>query len=64
MPAKPTYRELQDKLDDVLAELQAEDVDIDMALAKYQEGLKLVEQLEARLKTAQNSVRELKKSAE
>jgi exodeoxyribonuclease VII small subunit len=64
MPSKQTYRELQDKLDTVLAELQAEDVDVDTALAKYQEGLKLVEQLEVRLKLAQNSVRELKKSAE
>jgi exodeoxyribonuclease VII small subunit len=62
MPTRKTYRELQDKLAAVLAELQVEDVDIDTALEKYQEGLKLVEQLEARLKIAQNSVRELKNS--
>lgn len=61
MADKQTYRELQDKLDTVLAELQADDVDVDTALSKYQEGLKLIELLETRLKTAKNSVRELKK---
>lgn len=61
MADKQTYRELQAKLDAVLAELQAEDVDVDTALGKYQEGLKLIELLETRLKVAKNSVRELKK---
>ena len=57
-PAEP-YRELQAKLDSILSELQAEELDVDSALDKYQAGLKLVQQLEARLKTAENTVRKL-----
>ncbi len=60
MTQKLTYRELQDKLEVVMAELQADDVDVDTALGKYQEGQKLITELEARLKAAKNTVRELK----
>ena len=61
MTQKATYRELQDKLEAVMAELQAEDVDVDTALEKYQEGQKLIEELETRLKAVKNNVRDLKK---
>jgi len=61
MPAKtPTYRELQDQLDATLAQLQADDIDVDAALQHYEQALKLVEQLEKHLAAAKNSVRELK----
>lgn len=61
MPAKtPTYRELQDQLDATLAQLQADDIDVDAALKHYEQALQLVEQLEKRLAAAKNNVRELK----
>jgi exodeoxyribonuclease VII small subunit len=54
-----SYRELQDQLDDVLSQLQAEDVDVDTALKLYEQGQKLVKKLETRLSSAENTIRKL-----
>lgn len=54
------YESLRQELDAVLDELQREDLSVDAALARYQRGLELVQQLEAYLKTAENTVTELK----
>lgn len=60
-PAKPAdYEELRRELDAILADLQGDDLDIDQALKSYGRGLELVKQLEKHLKTAENTVRELK----
>ena len=58
--AKPTYQEMHEELDTVVAELQREDLDIDIALQYYQRGLELIQQLEAYLGEAENKVEELK----
>lgn len=61
MAAKKTYRDLQTELDEVLAELQSTDLDIDKALELYKQGKKLVERLEDYLESAKNEVEHIKK---
>jgi exodeoxyribonuclease VII small subunit len=56
----PTYRELSDQLETILARLQADDIDVDEALALHEQGTKLIEQLEARLTDAELKVKQLK----
>jgi exodeoxyribonuclease VII small subunit len=58
--AKPGYEDLQTELDRVMLALQQEDLDVDKALEYYKRGLELVKELEVYLKTAENSVKELK----
>lgn len=55
-----SYQELSSELELVLEALQQDDIDIDVALQKYERGLELVKQLEAYLKTAENKVSKLK----
>jgi exodeoxyribonuclease VII small subunit len=62
MATKKSYVQLQTELDDVLAELQASELDIDKALILYKQGQKLVEHLEKYLETAKNEIEHLKKS--
>lgn len=61
MATKKSYRELQAELDEVLAELQSAELDIDKALELYTKGQKLIEQLENYLQHAKNEITELKK---
>jgi exodeoxyribonuclease VII small subunit len=59
--AKPAdYQALQAELDAIMLALQQEDLDVDQAVQYYERGLKLVGQLQAYLKTAENKVTELK----
>jgi exodeoxyribonuclease VII small subunit len=58
--SKPGYRELKQALDQVMAELQSDDLDVDEALKLYQKGLELVGQLEHYLKTAETTLTELR----
>lgn len=60
MPTKKLYRELQSELDEVLAQLQSADLDIDKALELYKRGQKLVAELENYLENAKNEITELK----
>lgn len=57
----PSYEQLRTELDDTVAKLQSENLDIDEALVFYARGLELVQQLEAYLKSSENKVRELRK---
>lgn len=56
----PNYQVLKDELESVMTKLQAEDLDVDEALSLYERGLELVKQLDNYLKTAENTVHELK----
>ena len=56
---KQSYRDLQAQLDEVLAELQSDSVDVDTALALYKKGQQLVAKLDSRLKTAENTIKKL-----
>ncbi len=62
-PDKPkpaaAYESLQAELNNVVAELQREDLDVDSALAHYRRGLELVRQLEHYLSEAENKITEL-----
>lgn len=59
---KKTFKQLQAALDEVLNQLQSAELDIDNALELYKQGQKLIEQLEAYLKTAKNEIEHIKKS--
>jgi exodeoxyribonuclease VII small subunit len=61
MANKATYRELREKLDAVLDELQSAELDIDKALELYKQGQALVLELEDYLKNAKNEIEHLKK---
>jgi exodeoxyribonuclease VII small subunit len=58
--SKLSYKKLRDELDEVMFGLQAEDLDIDEALELYKRGQKLISDLEVYLKTAENTVKEIK----
>lgn len=57
------YQELQTQLDDVLARLQAPDVQVEEAVALYERGLRLADALEVHLRQAENRITELKLQA-
>lgn len=57
---KIDYHELQTELDEIMAKLQREDIDVDEALKAYERGLNIVKELEQYLAGAENRVREIK----
>jgi len=58
-----TYRDLKAELDAIMLELQREDLDVDEALKHYKRGQELIKQLEKYLKTAENTLTELRAKA-
>lgn len=57
------YQTLNRQLDEVLAKLQAPDVQVDEAVQLYEAGLKLIAELEKHLKQAENKIEKLKLKA-
>lgn len=57
---KIDYRILSAELDEVLAKLQSADLDVDEAVALYERGMAITEQLEKYLKEAENKVQKIK----
>ncbi len=57
---KPDYQALHAELDEIVTALQQDDHDVDLALQQYARGLQIIKQLESYLKTAENTVGELK----
>ncbi|HVA10576.1 MAG TPA: exodeoxyribonuclease VII small subunit [Candidatus Dormibacteraeota bacterium] len=57
---KLNYQAMKYELENIMSKLQAEDLDVDEALKLYERGLELVKQLDNYLKTAENTVLELK----
>lgn len=55
-----TYKQLSEELDEVLAKLQSEELDVDEAMTYYERGMEIVQQLEAQLKVAENKVTKIK----
>lgn len=51
---------LQAELDEVLEQIQAEELDVEAAIKLYERGEKLISELEAYLKTAENKIKKLK----
>lgn len=58
-PSKKNYQELEAELRDIIAWFESDSFDVDQAITKYKRGLELLEELEAYLKTAENTVRQL-----
>jgi exodeoxyribonuclease VII small subunit len=58
---KSNYKSLNAELDEVLSKLQAEDTDVDEALALYERGIKITRELETYLKESENKVKKIKK---
>ncbi len=56
----PGYRELNDELEAILADLQTDELDVDKAIAKYERGMEIVKQLEEYLQKAENKVKAVK----
>jgi exodeoxyribonuclease VII small subunit len=55
-----TYKQLQTELDEVLEKIQAEELNVEEAIKLYEQGEKLIRELETYLKTAENKIKKLK----
>lgn len=65
MPSKSkdeniSYQDMNAELESILLELQESELDIEVAVKKYERGLELIAVLEDYLKTAENRVTKLK----
>jgi len=54
-----TYRQLSEQLADILAWFESQDIDLDQAVAKYEQATQLLDQMERYLKNAENKVRKI-----
>lgn len=61
---KSNYQNLSDQLEEILAKLQRPDIQVDEAVDLYEQGLKIVKQCEAQLKSAENKIVRLKLQSE
>lgn len=57
---KKSYRQLSQELDELLAWFESGEVDVDEALAKYEQALNMLARMEKHLKTAENKVKKIK----
>ena len=62
MTKQLTTAQLQAELDDLLLWFESDKVDLDEAVSKYERGIVLVKELEARLKTAENTILKIAKA--
>jgi exodeoxyribonuclease VII small subunit len=63
MAKEKDYQALSLELDEVLAKLQRPDVRVDEAVTLYEQGLKLIDELEKHLADAENKIEKLKLAA-
>lgn len=63
MSTKKSYADLKAQLDTVIDRIQSDQISIDEAVAAYEEGTKLVEELQAYLKESENKIKKLQKKA-
>ncbi|HEU5004868.1 MAG TPA: exodeoxyribonuclease VII small subunit [Candidatus Saccharimonadales bacterium] len=61
MADKPTktYRQMNEELAEILAWFESEQVDLDQAVAKYEQAMKLLASMEDYLKTAENKIKKI-----
>ena len=59
---KKTYAELRRELDALLEWFDQEELDVDAAISKYEEAIRLTKQLEKYLSEAENKIVSLKNS--
>ena len=60
MSKKDNYQKLKQQLDEVVATLQNEELDVDKAMDQYEQGMKLIQQLETYLKDSEAKVKKVK----
>jgi exodeoxyribonuclease VII small subunit len=51
-----SYQQLKSELDEIVAQLQSDKLDIDEAAKLYEKGLETITQLEKYLQTAENNI--------
>ena len=56
MPKKESFKQSMDRLDEILARLNQNEVELEEAITLFEEGLKLVKQCDARLKQFEQRV--------
>ena len=56
MPKKESYKQSMDRLDEIIARLNQNEVELEEAITLFEEGLKLVKQCDARLKQFEQRV--------
>lgn len=61
---KASIQEKMKQLETIVEWFESDDVDIDEALQRYEEGLKLIDELQKDMKTAKNKFTKLQKSFE
>lgn len=57
--AQKTYKQLSEELAGIIAWFEGEAVDLDKAIAKYDEAVKLLAEMEKYLKTTENKVKKI-----
>ena len=58
-PPSKNYKQLSEQLAKILDWFEGDQVELDQAIAKYQEASKIIAEMESYLKTAQNKVRKI-----
>ena len=56
MPKKDSFKQSMDRLDEIIARLNQNEVELEEAITLFEEGLKLVKQCDARLKQFEQRV--------
>ena len=56
MPKKESFKQSMDRLDEIIARLNQNEVELEEAITLFEEGLKLVKQCDARLKQFETRV--------
>ncbi|MEI7631818.1 MAG: exodeoxyribonuclease VII small subunit [bacterium] len=54
--------QLQTELDELILWFESDNVDLDLAIKKYQRGTEIIAELQSRLKTAENIIKKITKS--
>lgn len=62
MTSKKSYQQLKQELDAVMLWFESDEVNVDEAVAKYEQGLKLVQELETYLQTVENKIKKVQTS--
>jgi exodeoxyribonuclease VII small subunit len=60
MAEKPkSYAQLSEELSELIAWFESDQVDLDAAIAKYDEAITLITEMETYLKTAENKIKKI-----
>ena len=59
---EPTFEELMKELDGIVAWFEDEQLDLDVAVEKYERGAQLADELKKRLKKTENKIKKINAS--